>query len=233
MLHDDKLVGVDVALREFHPEHAPRYRAAVHGHRRALVDYFVYSRDVAGVSERLDALSEAHWSYMDRFADHLVARGPTLTADGETHTGSMHIVTVQNAGAARHFVEDEPFHSAGLYADTALSRYVDLLERSMWDRPRAPDLEQTTFLRAAWPAIPADERTVRAARETAVAGSDPWVFLGLLVSNDASRCVGIAAAADLTAGPAELALRPVLASLRQVDAPVETQRWQRGGRPRG
>ena len=156
------------------------------GHRRALVDYFVYSRDVPGVSAQLDALAEAHWSYMDRFADRLVARGPTLTDDGETHTGSIHIVTVPDAGAARHFADDEPFHSAGLYADTAVSRYVNLLERSMWDRPPVPDLERTTFLRAAWPAIAADARTVRAARETAVAGSDPWVFLGLLVSEDAS-----------------------------------------------
>ncbi len=203
----------------------------VQGRRRVLADYLVYGRDAPEVDERLDALAEAHWSYIDRFADRLVARGPTLSVDGEAHTGSMHIVSAEDARAARRFAEEEPYHSAGVYAETKISRYINVLGRSMWDRPPAPDLEQSTFLIAGWPAIPADERTVRAARDVAFAGSDTWVFLGLLVSDDASRCVGIAAGADLSARPAELALRRVMESLRQSGASVETHRWQRGGRP--
>jgi uncharacterized protein YciI len=201
--------------------------------RRALADYLVYSRDAPDVADRLDALAEAHWSYIDRFADRLVARGPTLTADGKTHTGSMHILAAEDALAARRFAEQEPFHSAGLYAETKISRYINVLGRSMWDRPPARDLEQTTFFIAGWPASGADERTVGGAREAAFAGSDIWVFLGLLVSDDASRCVGIAAAADAPARPAELALRKVMAALGYADAPVEPRRWQRGGRPAG
>ena len=199
----------------------------------ALADYLVYSRDAPDVGEKLAALAQAHWSYIDRFADRLVARGPTLSADGETHTGSMHILAVEDALAACRFAEEEPFHGAGLYAETEISRYINVLGRSMWDRPPARDLEQTTFFIAGWPAIGADERTVREAREAAFAGSDLWVFLGLLASDDASRCVGIAAAADAPARPAELALRRVMASLGHTDAPVETHRWQRGGRPAG
>jgi hypothetical protein len=202
----------------------------VRGRGTALADHLVYGRDASGVDERLDALAEAHWSYMDRFADRLVARGPTLSADGEAHTGSLHIVAVEDARAARRFAEDEPYQRAGVYADIEIRRYVNLLGRSMWDRPPAPDLEQSSFLIARWPAIRSDERTVRAARDAALA-SDRWVLLGLLVSADAMRCSGIAAGMDTVPRPAELALRRVMDSLGQGDARVETHRWRRGGRP--
>jgi uncharacterized protein len=197
----------------------------------ALADYLVYGRDAPDVVERLDALAEAHWSYMDRFADRLVARGPTLSADGEAHTGSMHIVAVEDARAARRFAEQEPYQRAGVYADIRISRYVNLLGGSMWDRPPAPGLEESTFLIAGWPAISAGRRTVRAAREAALAASDSWVFLGLLTSDDASQCTGIAAGADAGPRPAERALRRVMESLGQSGARVEAHRWRRGGRP--
>src|SRR5688572_6327859 len=110
------------------------------GRTRTLVDFLVYGRDAAGVGERLDTLAEAHWSYMDRFADRLVARGPTLSADGEEHTGSMHVIAVEDAGAARRFADEEPYHRAGVYAEIQVRRYVNVLGRSMWDRPAARDL---------------------------------------------------------------------------------------------
>jgi uncharacterized protein len=201
------------------------------GRKRALADYLVYGRDAPGVVERLDALAEAHWSYMDRFADRLVARGPTLSPDGEAHTGSMHIVAVEDARAARRFAEDEPYRRAGVYADITISRYIDLLGGSMWDRPAAPGLEESTFLIAGWPAISVERGTVRAARDAALAASGSWVFLGLLTSDDASQCTGIAAGVDAGSRPAELALRRVMESLGQSRARVQTHRWQRGGRP--
>jgi hypothetical protein len=46
---------------------------------RAL-DFFVYSRDASG-TEALrddDELLEEYWSYMDRFAASMIARGPTF-----------------------------------------------------------------------------------------------------------------------------------------------------------
>ena len=47
---------------------------------------------------RRSALTEEHWSYMDRFADGMLARGPTLAPDRETWTGSIHIVELPSAG---------------------------------------------------------------------------------------------------------------------------------------
>jgi hypothetical protein len=56
------------------------------------VQFYVHGVDGEGVDERLGQLADAHWSYMDGYADRLVARGPTLSDDGERHTGSVHVV---------------------------------------------------------------------------------------------------------------------------------------------
>ena len=44
--------------------------------------FYVDGRDRPGGEAEMDDLAEAHWSYMDRFADRLILRGPTLS-DGE------------------------------------------------------------------------------------------------------------------------------------------------------
>src|SRR5512139_1154675 len=50
---------------------------------------------------------EQHWSYMDRFAATMIARGPTFTSDG-TLTGSVHILDLPEPTAARTFAFEEP-----------------------------------------------------------------------------------------------------------------------------
>jgi len=101
------------------------------------VDFFVYSRaapSAAGV-EHDPALDEEHWSYMDRFADGMIARGPTLAADRELWTGSIHIVDLPSADAAREFVEREPYNGAGLFEHHTIRRFENLLGRTMWESP--------------------------------------------------------------------------------------------------
>jgi hypothetical protein len=45
------------------------------------VDFFVYSRDAPGTTLRDDSeLLEAHWSYMDTFAESMIAREPNNCA---------------------------------------------------------------------------------------------------------------------------------------------------------
>ena len=60
------------------------------------LDFFVYSRDAVDVAELRDdrELLEEHWSYMDRFAESMIARGPTLDTDRETATGSLHVLAL-------------------------------------------------------------------------------------------------------------------------------------------
>jgi uncharacterized protein len=101
------------------------------------MDFFVYSRaapSAAGV-EHDPALDEEHWSYMDTFADGMVARGPTLAANRELWTGSVHIVDLPSAEAAREFVEREPYNGAGLFEHHIIRRFENVLGRTMWESP--------------------------------------------------------------------------------------------------
>jgi uncharacterized protein len=99
------------------------------------LDFLVYSRDAADTAElRADQeLLEKHWSYMDRFAESMVARGPTLDSDRETATGSLHVLALPSVDAAREFVALEPNNRAGVYREHLVWRFENLLGRSMWE----------------------------------------------------------------------------------------------------
>jgi uncharacterized protein YciI len=95
------------------------------------IEFLLYSR--AAERKPDAALTEEHWSYMDQFADGMIARGPTLEADRATWTGSLHIVDLPSADAAREFVEREPYNRAGLFHDHVIRRFENVLGRTMWD----------------------------------------------------------------------------------------------------
>ena len=76
---------------------------------------------------------------MDRFAAGMIARGPTLAADRETWTGSLHILDLPSADAAREFVEREPYNCAGLFEQHTIRRFRNLLGRTMWEAPGGSD----------------------------------------------------------------------------------------------
>src|ERR1700729_409692 len=97
------------------------------------MEFFCYHRDRPGSVALRDELLERHWSYMDQYEAELIARGPTLTDDGETATGSVHIVDLPDAAAARAFAFDQPNYQAGVYRDVLLRRWRNLLGRTMWD----------------------------------------------------------------------------------------------------
>jgi len=107
--------------------------------KTAGVDFFCYHRDWPGSVTLREELLEQHWSYMDRYQAEMIARGPTLADDGDTPTGSVHIVAVPNPAAARAFAFDEPNYQAGVYRDVLLRRWRNMLGRTMWDFPGGRD----------------------------------------------------------------------------------------------
>ena len=70
---------------------------------------------------------------MDRFAESMIARGPTLGADRDTAIGSLHVLTLSSVDAAREFVALEPNNRAGVYGEHMVWRFENLLGRTMWD----------------------------------------------------------------------------------------------------
>jgi uncharacterized protein YciI len=99
------------------------------------MEFFCYHRDRRDSMALRYELGEEHWSYMDRYARELIARGPTLASDGETPTGSVHIVDLPDPAAARAFAFDEPCYQAGVYRDVLLRRWRNTLGRTMWEFP--------------------------------------------------------------------------------------------------
>jgi uncharacterized protein YciI len=79
-------------------------------------------------------LLESHWSFMDHYADVMIARGPTLAADDEGQmTGSMHLVDLPDAAEAQVFAFEEPYYKGGLFAEVTMRRWRNTLGRTMWD----------------------------------------------------------------------------------------------------
>jgi len=98
------------------------------------VEYFVYGRDRAGTRGLRWDLAEDHWSFMDRYADALIARGPTfVSGENDATTGSMHVVDLPDAADAHAFAFSEPYYRAGVFEEVLVCRWRNALGRTMWD----------------------------------------------------------------------------------------------------
>lgn len=97
------------------------------------VESFCYHRDRPGSVALREELTQEHWSYMDQYAVQMIARGPALAVDGDTPTGSVHILALSDPAAARAFALDEPNYQGEVYWDMMLRLWRNLLGCSMWD----------------------------------------------------------------------------------------------------
>ncbi|TDC39171.1 hypothetical protein E1211_04850 [Micromonospora sp. 15K316] len=182
------------------------------------MEFLCYHRDRSGSLTLRDDLLEAHWSYMDRYAAEMIARGPTLTDDGDLPTGSVHIVDLPDPAAARAFAFDEPNYQAGVYRDVLLRRWRNTLGRTMWEFPGGRTGGDRYLVlgfgagQAADLAPPADP--------------DELIAYGPLLSDDGAAWLGTAA---LVRAPGPDAAGAILTRDRY--AGIEVHRWQFGGRP--
>jgi uncharacterized protein YciI len=181
------------------------------------MEFLCYHRDRSGSLALRYELGEGHWAYMDGFEAELIARGPTLAADDDTPTGSLHIVDLPNPAAARAFAFDEPNYQAGVYRDVLLRRWRNSLGRTMWNFPGGPAGDNRYLVLglgegpAADLAVPADQ--------------DDLIAYGPLLSDDGTAWVGTAV---LIVAPNPEGARAVLTQERY--ATIEVHRWTFGGR---
>ncbi|MEU2299939.1 YciI family protein [Streptomyces antibioticus] len=184
------------------------------------MEFFCHHRDRPDALALRDELLEEHWSYMDGYAAEMIARGPTLTADRELPTGSVHIVDLPDVSAARAFAFDEPGHQAGVYRDVLLRRWRNVLGRTMWQFPGGPT-EGDRWLVLGLGRGPAVDLEPPAGP----VGPDELIAYGPLSSDDGTRWLGTAA---LLRAPDPDTARAVLTVDRY--AAVEVHPWQFGGR---
>jgi uncharacterized protein YciI len=182
------------------------------------MEFFCYHRDRPDSTALRDELLQDHWSYMDRFQKEMIARGPTLTSDGQIATGSVHILGLPDAAAARAFAFDEPGYQAGVYRDVMLRRWRNVLGRTMWDFPggRTGGRRFLVIGLGPGPGIDADTPPEH----------DDLIAYGPLLSDDGETWLGTAV---LLRSPDLETARRVLDPTRYAD--VDVHPWQFGGRP--
>ncbi|MFI5801448.1 YciI family protein [Streptomyces sp. NPDC051561] len=183
------------------------------------MEFLAYHRDRPDSLRLREQLIEAHWSYMDQYAKELIARGPTFAADGETPTGSVHMVDLPDTAAARAFAFDEPNYQAGAYRDVLLRRWRNLLGRTMWEFPGDESVGNRYLVLGLGEGEPAD--TVVPAHV-----QDDLFAYGPLLGDDGDTWLGTAA---LVRAPDEDTARAVLSSPDRYAA-IEVHPWEPGGR---
>lgn len=198
------------------------------------MEYFFYCRDNPGTGALRKQSEEEHWTFMDAYASGFVARGPTMTDDGTAQNGSMHIVDLPDAAAARRFAYEEPRYKAGLYGEVIVRRFQNELGRDMWSFKGDAGKNQR-FLIIARGKPGADPRaTLQDARRQYHARNgyeNSLIAGGSLLSDDGSQWMGSVLMVELrdrAAVDAMLAGDPWVQAGSYED--IATQRWRFGGR---
>jgi hypothetical protein len=154
----------------------------------------------------------------------MVARGPTLGPDRDSWTGSLHIVDLPTTEAAHAFVQNEPYQQAGLFAHHFVSRFTNLLGRTMWECASSAD-EPKFLVFAHAPDAPGPV----AVDELAPAWHDVLVVYGVLRTLDGAPA-GLASAAQVPSREAlDVLLTEPSMGLSAYRA-VEVHDWEFGGR---
>ena len=190
------------------------------------LDFFVYSRDAADAADLRDdhELLEEHWSYMDRFAESMIARGPTLGTDRETATGSLHVLALPSVDAAHEFVALEPNGRAGVYGEHLVWRFQNLLGRSMWEFSGQPAESRFLIIGRSHLGRPVSAETLPAELVKRL------VLYGALTTLDGAEPVGAALAVQAPDREAVDALIEDEGTGLGAHSEVEVHNWEFGGR---
>ena len=199
------------------------------------MDYFFYCHDKPGAGTLRKQTLEAHWSFMDKYAPAFTARGPTLTDDGTSQTGSMHSVDLPDSEAVRVFAYEEPRYKAGVFDDVLVSRWRNDLGRTMWEFKGDPEHNQRfLIIGRGKPGMNDASNGLREARQNYFSASgyaQCLITSGPLLSDDGTQWTGSALMVEL---PDRTAVDAMLADDPWVQAALydrlDIHRWEFGGR---
>lgn len=197
------------------------------------MQYFFYCRDRAGAGPTRLALLKAHWAFMARYADTMIARGPTMSADGKAVTGSMHMVDLPDAEAARIFAHDDPLARGGVFEDIMVHRFHNVPDRTMWQFEGDAKNPRFLFIGEARRESAAQGRALLGAQRDYLAHADPAahvIVFGPLLGTDGETWEGTAMLLempDVAAAEALVAGDP--AATAKLYARAELRPWRFGG----
>ena len=90
--------------------------------------YALHCLDRPDAAHLREAHREAHAAYMRRHTDHVVLGGPLLSADGQTRIGILVVVDFPDKGSVEHFMRNEPYQQAGLFATVSLTPFQAVMQ---------------------------------------------------------------------------------------------------------
>ena len=91
-----------------------------------------YNIDAPGMAERRLQLRPAHYEYLAKVEDRILAGGPMLEDDGETMVGSLMVIDLPDRAAAEAWLADAPFTREGVYGSTTIRAY-----KNNWPREKS------------------------------------------------------------------------------------------------
>lgn len=199
------------------------------------MDYFFYCRDKAGTGAIRKQLVETHWSFMDGYVSKMSARGPTVREDSVTQTGSMHIVDLPDAEAARVFAYEEPYCKAGVFEEVMVRRWENELGRTMWDFKGQPEKNRRFLIIAhGKPGMEAERNQLADARRRYFAAGgyqDCLIASGPLLSDDGKQWRGSAMMVELADRSAvDAMIRDDPYAKAGLYETIEVHYWRFGGR---
>jgi len=87
-------------------------------------EFAVRTRYGSDVLEQRELVLDAHVRYLRRFRTRIRFSGPILDPDGSTPIGGFSIFRATGLRDAQSFVEDEPFHRAGILESVELNGFL-------------------------------------------------------------------------------------------------------------
>ena len=124
------------------------------------------------------------------------------------------------------FAFNEPYCRAGQYEHVQVTRFENVLQSTMWERPRDPDCPTSWFARRGV----SNEPDIFSVDLSEFRNDKALVFAGFLVDHDGSRATGFAAAIDAAPTAINTIIDHMTNHLNLNTDPM-LNRWRRGGRP--
>ena len=89
-----------------------------------LFTFFLVDKPGA-LAQRLEIRPE-HKAYLGAKAEQIAFAGPLLADDGKTMVGSLLVIDFASRDEAQHWIAEEPFTRAGVYASTSIYPFQNL-----------------------------------------------------------------------------------------------------------
>ena len=184
--------------------------------------------------EKRQETREAHWQYFDENAEYFVARGATLSDDGNQILSSVLFVEFDDWHRVRKFVDNEPHKKNGVYKEVHIRRWGFGLKRLQRDFPRKEGQVNWYIRGFGKPGAHEERMELLSAHRSYFEPYDVDRFIarGPVLSDDGEEWQG---SANLICLPSRQAVEEFLADepyyVNDLYERVVTERYKFGGRP--